>query len=156
MQHIMSQPLIIRNSIDIHAPASKVWNVLTNPEETKKYMFGCEALSDWKEGSSLIWKGNFNGVELIAVKGEIRKIQAGKYLEYTVIDPNNPQIPDLPENYLTVTYEVTENNGTTTLIATQGDYNTVGEGADRYKHSVDGGGWAPILDAIKAQVEASV
>jgi uncharacterized protein YndB with AHSA1/START domain len=149
----MSQPLTISNSIDIHAPASKVWNALTNPQETKKYMFGCEALSDWKEGSALIWKGNFNGVEVIAVKGIVKKIRPGKYLEYTVIDPNNPKIPDLPENYLTVTCELTEENGTTTLTATQGDYNTVGEGADRYKHSVDGGGWTPILEAIKAQVE---
>src|ERR1700735_5835555 len=105
MQHIMSQPLIISNSIDIHAPASKVWNALTNPGETKKYMFGCEALSDWKEGSPLIWKGNFNGVELIAVKGIIKKIRPNKSLEYTVIDPNNPNITDLPNNHLTAPCE---------------------------------------------------
>lgn len=150
----MSQPLTVTNRIDINAPAAKVWNALTNPEETKKYMFGCEALSDWKEGSPLIWKGNFNGVELIAVKGIIKKINPGKYLEYTVIDPNNPKIPDLPENYLTVTLDLSASNGITTLTATQGDYSTVAEGADRYKHTVDGGGWDPILVAIKAQVEA--
>jgi uncharacterized protein YndB with AHSA1/START domain len=150
----MSQPLIVTNSIHIHAPAAKVWNALTNPEETSKYMFGCEALSDWKEGSPLIWKGNFNGVELIAVKGVIKKIRPNKYLEYTVIDPNNPNIPDLPENYLTVTCDLAEQDGTTTLTTTQGDYNIVAEGADRYKHTVDGGGWDPILKAIKAQVEA--
>lgn len=149
-----SQSLTITNSIDIHAPASKVWNALTNPEETRKYMFGCEALSDWKEGSPLIWKGNFNGVELIAVKGTITKIRPGHYLEYTVIDPNNPKIPDLPQNYLTVACTLTEANGATTLTATQGDYNTVAEGADRYRHSVEGGGWQPILDAIKALVES--
>jgi uncharacterized protein YndB with AHSA1/START domain len=149
----MSQPLIVKNSITIHAPAAKVWNALTNPAETKKYMFGCEALSDWKESSPLIWKGNFNGVELVAVKGTILKIRPGSYLEYTVIDPNNPKIPDLPENYLTVTCELVEQDGITTLTTTQGDYNTVAEGADRYKHTVDGGGWEPILQAIKAQVE---
>jgi uncharacterized protein YndB with AHSA1/START domain len=99
----MSQPLIVKDTITFRAPAAKVWNAFTNPEETKKYMFGCEALSDWKEGSPLIWKGTFNGVELVAVKGTIKKIQPGKYLEYTVIDPNNPKIPDLPENYLTIT-----------------------------------------------------
>ncbi len=99
-------------------------------------------------------RGNFNGVELIAVKGTIKRIRPGQYLEYTVIDPNNPKIPDLPENYLTVTCELSESNGVTTLIATQGDYNTVAEGADRYRHSVDGGGWGPILEAIKAQVES--
>jgi len=152
----MSQPLIVKNEITIHAPAARVWNALTNPAETKKYMFGCEALSDWKEGSPLIWKGNFNGVELVAVKGTILKIRPGSYLEYTVIDPNNPKIPDLPENYLTVTCELIEQNGITTLTTTQGDYSTVAEGADRYKHTVDGGGWEPILQAIKAQVEAGL
>jgi len=150
----MSQPLIVENTITLHAPAAKVWDALTNPAETKKYMFGCEALSDWKEGSPLIWKGTFNGVELVAVKGAIKKIQPGKYLEYTVIDPNNPKIPDLPENYLTVTLNLEEQDGQTLLTATQGDYSTVADGESRYKHTVDGGGWAPILDAIKALVEA--
>jgi uncharacterized protein YndB with AHSA1/START domain len=149
----MSQPLIVENTITLRAPATKVWNALTNPAETKKYMFGCEALSDWKEGSPLIWKGTFNGVELVAVKGTIKKIQPGKYLEYTVIDPNNPKIPDLPENYLTVTLDLKEQDGQTVLTATQGDYSTVADGDNRYKHSVDGGGWTPILDAIKTLVE---
>ncbi len=152
----MKQPLTIKNSIDIHVPASKVWKALTDPEETKKYMFGCEALSDWKVGSPLIWKGNFNGVELIAVKGVVKAFRPNQYLEYTVIDPNNQKIPDLPENYLTVTCELAEQNGVTTLTATQGDYHTVAEGADRYQHSVEGGGWQPILDAIKRQVEAEM
>ena len=149
----MSQPLTIKNSIDIHGPAAKVWNALTNPEETKKYMFGCEALSDWKVGSPLIWKGNFNGVELIAVKGVVKAFQPNRYLEYTVIDPNNPKIPDLPENYLTVTCTLSEQGDVTSITVTQGDYNTVAQGAERYKHSVDGGGWQPILEAIKKQVE---
>jgi uncharacterized protein YndB with AHSA1/START domain len=43
--------LIVRNSIIINADAAKVWNVLTSPDQTKKYMFGCETVSDWKQGS---------------------------------------------------------------------------------------------------------
>jgi uncharacterized protein YndB with AHSA1/START domain len=107
----MSHPLIVTSTITIQAPAGKVWDALTNPAQTKKYMFGCEALSDWKPGSPLIWKGNFNGVELVAVKGTILKIQPGKFLAYTTIDPNNPSIPDLPENYLTVTLDLEEQGG---------------------------------------------
>ncbi len=150
----MPQPLVIQNSISINAPAAKVWDALTNPEQTKKYMFGCEALSDWQPGSSLIWKGTFNGVEMIAVKGGIVSIDPGKSLVYTVIDPNNPAIPDLPENYLTITCRLTEESGQTLLEASQGDYSTVAEGAARYKHSVDGGGWDPILTQIKALCES--
>ena len=151
----MSHPLIVKSTIIIQASAGKVWDALTNPAQTKKYMFGCEALSDWKVGSPLLWKGNFNGVELVAVKGHILKIQPGKYLAYTAIDPNNPSVPDLPENYLTVTCDLSEEGGHTTLIVTQGDYSTVADGANRYKHTVDGGGWDPILVEIKkiAEVE---
>ncbi len=150
----MSQPLVVTNTITIQAPASKVWDALVNPEQTKKYMFGCEALSDWKPGSPLIWKGNFNGVEMIAVKGNVVSIEPKKSLVYTVIDPNNPKIPDLPENYLTITCDLDEANGQTTLEVSQGDYNTVAEGPDRYKHTVDGGGWDPILVQIKALCES--
>ena len=150
----MSQPLIVKNTISIQAPASKVWDALVNPEQTKKYMFGCEALSNWQPGSPLIWKGTFNGVEMVAVKGDVVSIEPGKSLVYTVIDPNNPKIPDLPENYLTITCLLTEQNGQTILDVSQGDYSTVAEGESRYKHTVDGGGWDPILTQIKTLCES--
>jgi uncharacterized protein YndB with AHSA1/START domain len=148
----MSQPLVVNNTISLKASASKVWDALTNPSQTKKYMFGCEALSDWKVGSPLVWKGNFNGVELVAVKGVINRIQPEKFLAYTTIDPNS-QIPDLPENYLTVTYELAEKNGQTILTVTQGDYRTVAEGDKRYQETVAGGGWSPVLEEIRKLVE---
>lgn len=149
----MSHPLVVKSSIAIKASADKVWDALTNPAQTKKYMFGCEALSDWKVGSPLLWKGNFNGVEVVAVKGQVLEIEPGKFLAYTAIDPNNPSIPDLPDNYLTVTLELSEAGGQTLLTATQGDYSKVAEGESRYKHTVDGGGWDPILMEIKKLLE---
>jgi uncharacterized protein YndB with AHSA1/START domain len=148
----MNQPLTVKNSIVVQAPASKVWDALTNPVQTMKYMFGCQALSDWKEGSPLVWKGIFNGVELVAVKGNIVKIRREKYLEYTTIDPNS-EIPDLPENYLTVIYELVEEKGKTELTISQGDYSSVAEGSKRYQESIDGGGWSTILAEIKKLVE---
>jgi len=90
--------LIVKNTITINAPASKVWDALVNPQQTKKYMFGCETVSDWKPGSPLLWKGVFDGKELVAVKGTVVSIQPEKYLEYTTIDPNNPNMEDIPEN----------------------------------------------------------
>lgn len=81
--------LIVKNDIAIYAPASIVWNALTDPVQTKKYMFGCEAISDWKIGSPLLWKGAYEGKEMVFVKGNIIDIQPAKYFAYTVIDPNN-------------------------------------------------------------------
>ncbi len=150
----MSQPLIVKNSISIHAPAEKVWDALVNPGQTKKYMFGCEAISDWQPGSPLLWKGVYEGKEMVFVKGTIKEIVPGKFLAYTTIDPNSG-IADIPENYLTVTYDVTTDKGQTVLTATQGDYAKVGDGEKRYQETVNGGGWQPILDAIKQLVETN-
>lgn len=150
----MSNKLIIKNTISINASAAKVWNALINPEQTKKYMFGCEAISDWKPGSSLLWKGTWEGKEMVFVKGTITEIEPEKFLAYTVIDPNNPAIPDIPENYLTVTYHLSQENGETLLTVTQGDYSRVAEGEKRYKDSYNNGeGWNPILIQIKKLAE---
>ncbi len=151
----MSQSLTVTNTITIQATAARVWDALTNPEMTKKYMFGCAALSDWKPGSPLVWKGKFNGLEMVAVKGEVKEIEPGKSLVYTTIDPNNPAVPDLPENYLTVTYDLSEQNGHTLLTVSQGDYSTVAEGGKRYEETIAGGGWTPILLQIKELLEAN-
>lgn len=148
------KPLTIENSITINAPKAAVWDTLTNPEKTKIYMFGCEAISDWTPGSPLIWRMDYEGKELVAVKGHIVRIEPESRLDYTVFDPQST-IEDIPENYLTVTYELTEADGKTKLVVTQGDYNTVADGERRYQESYNGGeGWNPILVQIKALVEA--
>lgn len=139
----------IYNEISIHAPASRVWEMLTKPEQTKKYMFGCETDSDWKNGSSLLWKMEYEGKQMIAVKGRIIDIQPDKYLAYTVFDPNST-IPDIPENYLTVTYELTNHGNQTVLKVTQGDYSKVADGERRYQEAYNNGeGWNPILVQLK-------
>ena len=152
----MSQPLYVDSSISINAPAEKVWDMLTNPQQTKRYMFGCEALSDYQPGSPLTWEGDFNGVHMVAVKGWVVAIEPGSFLEYTTIDPNNPDMPDVPENYVHVTYTLTEANGTTRLDVRQGNFSTVALGQKRYEESRNNGeGWKPVLDQIKALCESN-
>jgi uncharacterized protein YndB with AHSA1/START domain len=117
-------------------------------------MFGCETVSDWKPGSELLWKGTYEGKEMVFVKGEIVDILPGKHLKYTTIDPNSA-IDDVPENYLWVTYDLISEGPTTKLIVQQGDYSKVAEGERRYQEAYNGGeGWNPILAQIKDLVEA--
>jgi uncharacterized protein YndB with AHSA1/START domain len=150
----MQKTLIVKNNITINAPAAKVWDVLTNPEQTKKYMFGCETVSDWKPGSPLWWRGSYEGKEMVFVKGNIVEIDPGKFLSYTTIDPNSA-IADIPENYLTVTYTLKEENGQTIFNVTQGDYSKVADGEKRYKEAYNNGeGWNPILIEIRKLAEA--
>ena len=149
----MSETLFVKNTITIQATAAKLWDVLTNPQQTKKYMFGCETISDWKSGSELLWQGNYEGKEMVFVKGHVVEIDPEKILAYTTIDPNST-IDDVSENYLTVTYLLEEENGHTILTVTQGDYATVAEGERRYSEANNGGeGWNPILAEIKKVAE---
>jgi uncharacterized protein YndB with AHSA1/START domain len=115
-------------------------------------MFGCEPVTDWKPGSPMLWKGVFDGNELIAVKGSIVAIEEGKYLAYTTFDPNSAT-EDIPENYATVTYTLKEENGKTHLHVTQGDFAKVADGEKRFQDAQQEGGWAGILEQIKNLVE---
>jgi uncharacterized protein YndB with AHSA1/START domain len=57
----MKKGLTARTSITIHAPVSGVWEALTEPELIKQYLFGTEAVSDWKVGSSIAYKRVWEG-----------------------------------------------------------------------------------------------
>ena len=145
--------LLIKNTITINAPASKVWDVLCKPEFTKIYMFGCETVSEWTVGSELLWSANYEGKDMVFVKGHILEISAPNKLVYSVFDPNST-MEDIPSNYLHVTYLLEEDKQSTILTVTQGDYNTVAEGERRYNESYNNGeGWNPILVQIKALAE---
>lgn len=145
--------LQIENTITINAPASKVWEVLTQPEQTKKYMFGCETVSDWQPGSPLLWQMQHEGKDFVPVKGHVLAIEPEKFLAYTVFDPHT-SIPDLPENYLTVTYALASENGQTNLTLTQGDFKTVANGEKRYQEMHNNGeGWNPVLRQVKEIAE---
>ena len=148
------EKLTVQNTITINAGAQKVWNALVNPAQTKKYMFGCETISDWTVGSALLWQANYEGKDMVFVKGFIVAIEPGKFLKYTVIDPN-ATYPHTPENHLNVTYELTEQNGQTILTVFQDGFENAAEGDKRYKDVYNNGdGWNPILIAIKQVVEA--
>ena len=52
---------IARASVTVDAPRSRVWNALVDPETIRKYMMGTNVVSDWKEGSSIVWEGEWEG-----------------------------------------------------------------------------------------------
>ena len=146
----------VSNSITINAPAESVWDALVNPEKTKIYMYGCEAVSNWDPGDNLIWKSVVEGKEFVAVKGQILAIRPGSYLQYSTFDPNDTSIEDVAENYLKVVYDLKEENGKTKLTASQGDFTTVAKGNERFEEVYNGGlGWKPMLEKIKSLVEAN-
>jgi uncharacterized protein YndB with AHSA1/START domain len=128
--------LFIRKNIEVSAPVEVLWKVLTDSEFIRQYMFGCNAETDWKSGSPLLWRGAVDGV--LYVKGNIVAIEPPYRLVYTVIDPNST-IADDPSNYLTMTYDLKRRNDRASLLEiTQGDFAAVANGQKRYEDSNDG------------------
>ena len=143
--------LIIRKSVEVAAPIETLWKVLTDSEFIPQYMFGCIAETDWKPGSPLLWKGAADGK--LYVKGDVVSVDPPHRLEYTIFDPNST-VPDIPENYLTMTYELQEkSDGASALEIVQGDYAKVADGQRRYEHSLEGDDF--VLIGIKKLAESA-
>lgn len=141
--------LFIRKSIEVNATPEALWKVLTDNALIPQYMFGCVAETDWKPGSPLLWKGGADGK--IYVKGHVVAADAPRRLEYTCTDPNNPAIPDIPENYLTMIYEIRKQGEGLLFEIIQGDYSKVAEGQKRYEDTLKGDDY--ILIKIKELAE---
>jgi uncharacterized protein YndB with AHSA1/START domain len=149
----MSKSLIASGAISIAAPPDAVWDYLVNPDHTRKYMFGCAPVTDWQPGSPLLWQGTWEGKEAVFVKGLVVEVRPGKLLAFTTIDPNNPEVPDIPENHTRVTYRLQAVGEGTRLQVTQGDFAMVAQGQKRYEEVCAGGGWQTLLETIKQLVE---
>lgn len=104
-------------SIAIHAPVSKVWEALTTPLIIKQYFFGTDVISDWKVGSPIIFKGEWQGKHY-EDKGTILAIFPNELFKYNYWSSMSG-IADEPENYLDITYMLSEKDGETTLTLTQ-------------------------------------
>lgn len=146
-------PLQVKNEIEIEAPAAKVWDVLTQSEFTKQYMFGCAVDTDWQVGSALVWTMQHEGKDFIPVSGFIKELQPNVKLVYTVIDPN-AAMEQIPENHLNVTYELFQKDDITLLTVTQDGFEGAANGEKRYEDVYNNGdGWNPILVQMKALAE---
>lgn len=130
---------------DISAPPKKVWEVLTDPEQIKKFMFGSEVHTDWQPGSPITWQGVYEGKEY-KDKGEILEIDPGRLLKVSHYSPLSGQ-PDVPENYHTLTYEL-DDRGTSTHLSLSQDNNASQEEADHSR-----GMWAMLVKGVKEVVE---
>jgi uncharacterized protein YndB with AHSA1/START domain len=107
----------LTTTININAPAAKVWKGLTDPELVKQYFFGTNLKSDWKEGSPITFSGEWDG-KTYEDKGTILQITPGEYVKYSYWSSMGGT-EDKPENYANVSYKVTEKDGISTLEITQ-------------------------------------
>jgi uncharacterized protein YndB with AHSA1/START domain len=130
---------------DIHAPRSKVWRALTDPDQIRKYMFGSTVETDWKPGSRITWKGEYDG-KRYEDKGEILEVVEERRLKVSHFSPLSGE-EDAPENYHTLLYELEEDDGTTHVSLSQ-DNNPSEEAAEHSRAN-----WEKMLSGLKQVVE---
>ncbi|UFH51848.1 SRPBCC domain-containing protein [Spirosoma sp. KNUC1025] len=129
----MRHDLIVSQSIDINASPSKVWDVLTDPELIKEYLYGTETLTDWNIGSEVIFQGDYQGQQY-RDKGVVLDNVPNEFLSYSYWSGFSGA-EDKPENYSTIRYTISKPNDTsTTFTWTQEGFAT----EDGYKHSQNG------------------
>ena len=141
----MNNTFFAKATITINAPASRVWDALTQPELIKQYLFGTHVTTDWKAGSPITYEGTWEG-KAYKDKGTILQIEPGKLLVSTFWSALSG-LPDVPEDYQTVRYELSNEDHGTRLTITQ-DNNATQADAD---HSAQN--WSMVLDAMKKMLE---
>lgn len=137
--------LVAKAGVTINAPVNKAWEALTTPSIIKQYMFGTTVTSDWTPGSSITWKGEWEG-KPYEDKGKILAIIQNKKLQYSHFSPMSGA-EDKPENYHTVTIDLKDNGGQTIVSLSQ-DKNAT---EDEKKHSEKN--WAMMLTGLKTLLE---
>ena len=141
----MGNNYIANASVTIDAPTVKVWDALVNPKAIKQYMFGADVVSDWRDGSAITWKGEWQG-KSYEDKGTIRHITAERLLEYTHFSPLSG-LPDQPENYHTVKIQLFDQGNRTQVSLAQD--NNPSEQARAHSEK----NWGMMLAGLKKFVE---
>ena len=141
----MQRNLVAKASTTIEAPSSKVWKALVDPGAIKEYMFGAEVATDWREGSPIVWKGQFKG-KSYEDKGEVLEVVANRRLRYRHYSPL-AGVPDEPGNYHTVTIDLARDHDGTHVLLTQD--NNPDEKAKAHSEE----NWSSMLEGLKKYVE---
>ena len=141
----MNEAFVAKAGIAIDAPVSRVWDALTDPDLIRQYLFGTKVTTDWQVGSPITYEGTWEG-KAYKDKGKVLQVEPGKLLVSTFWSSLSG-LPDIPESYQTVRYELAAEASGTRLTITQ-ENNATLEDANHSEQN-----WKIVLDGIKKLLE---
>ena len=144
----MKNNLIAETSISVDATPTQVWKVLTTTKLIKEYLMATDVSTDWKEGSTINYNGEYEGKKYHD-KGVIKKIEPEKILQTTYWSSMGGK-EDKPENYNLVTYKLTAKDDITVVTLTQDNNASEKE----KEHSTEN--WKSVLRKLKEVVESEM
>ena len=132
----MSSKTLAEVTTVIHEPVDRVWQALVDPKLISQYMMGAEVITDWEEGSTIRWKGEWQG-KPYEDRGHLLIVREPDLLKYTHVSSA------APDKAHTITVELIEVAGVTHLHLTQ-DNNVSQEACIAAEKN-----WRAILDGLK-------
>lgn len=138
---------IVKN-IPIKAPASAIWDALTNPQKLKRWMgdpeMDIEVITDWKPGGPIVINGfhhmNFEN------EGTVLRFEPNQVLEYNYLSSLS-RLPDKPENYSVIEFKLMPMEEQTLLTLTIRNFPTEAI----FKHL--GFYWITTIEIMKKLIE---
>jgi uncharacterized protein YndB with AHSA1/START domain len=107
------------STVNILAPARKVWLALTVPDLVKQWQYGSDLLTTWEPGTPIAFRSEWNG-QTFEQKGTVIEFTPESRLKYSLLFPR-PDLPDSPEQCFFMTYELIESGGSTSVLFRQED-----------------------------------
>jgi uncharacterized protein YndB with AHSA1/START domain len=141
----MSPDLRTEQSIAIDAAITRVWEAITTPELIKQWFFGVDTETDWKKGSPIVHRGEYEG-RPYEDRGEILEIEPPRLLAHSHWSPVSG-LPDAPENYEQVRWELSERGGGTKLTVKESNL------ASEEAKATSEQNWRLVLETLKKLLE---
>jgi len=136
-------------TVNINAPTSQVWHILTTPELMKKWMVSDDVeiniSTGWKVGSPVVIRGNMNGKDF-ENNGTVLQFEPEKTLQYSHLSSLS-RLPDQLKSYSMVEFRLQPMQDQTILTLTLSNFPT----ESIYKHLAFY--WNVTLEVLKKMIE---
>jgi uncharacterized protein YndB with AHSA1/START domain len=127
----------------IRTTPERLWEAITNPEETTKYFYGTAVQTDWQPGSPIAYVTG----EVHEVDGRVLEVVPNQRLVVTFLATHNPEAKD--DSPTRVTWQIEpQKDGLCKLTVTHDDFE-----AETATYRSVAGGWPFILSGLKTLLE---
>ena len=134
------------STVTINAPRDVVWVVVTLPEYVRQWQYNSELTTDWTVGQPIRFSAEWQG-QTFEQWGTVLDFDEPSRLRYSLFAPR-PGLADVPENYFTMTYELTDVDDGTLVTFIQEDPREPGDG------EVETDDDNPVLRALRDVAES--